>query len=153
VVACQPVLLPSLATPSPPLHTHALCCAHDIGSIYSGYLAYEDVVRQLLDADYFAMFNSSNVDHTQALADATATSALVAALRTRINAGSVDEMRHVFAAFDTSGSGLVPGRAFQAACAALGVVLSQKEATWVASIAGTPDGAVHWGTFCDALDN
>ena len=31
----------------------------------SGYLAYEDIVKQLLDPDYYAMYSPAGVDNTQ----------------------------------------------------------------------------------------
>jgi hypothetical protein len=31
----------------------------------SGYLAYEDIVKQLLDSDYYAMYSPAGVDNTQ----------------------------------------------------------------------------------------
>jgi hypothetical protein len=31
----------------------------------SGYLAYEDIVKQLLDGDYYAMYSPAGVDNTQ----------------------------------------------------------------------------------------
>jgi hypothetical protein len=38
----------------------ALCCA-----VCSGYLAYEHIVKQLLDGDYYAMYSPAVVDNTQ----------------------------------------------------------------------------------------
>jgi hypothetical protein len=37
-----------------------LCCA-----VCSGYLAYEHIVKQLLDGDYYAMYSPAGVDNTQ----------------------------------------------------------------------------------------
>jgi hypothetical protein len=91
---------------------------------------------------------------TQALADAQATERLVANLRKRIN-GSMADMRVVFESFDAAGSGLLPYKAFQVACAALGVVLSPQEQAWVkaraAAGADAPAGCVKWGAFCEAF--
>lgn len=39
------------------LFCRGFCC--------SGYLAYEDIVKQLLDADYYAMYSPAGVDNTQ----------------------------------------------------------------------------------------
>uniref|UniRef100_A0A383VS12 EF-hand domain-containing protein n=1 Tax=Tetradesmus obliquus TaxID=3088 RepID=A0A383VS12_TETOB len=118
----------------------------------SGYLAYEDIVKQLLDGDYYAMYSPAGVDNTQALVDAQATEKLVANLRKRIK-GSVADMRSVFASFDTAATGVLPHKTFEAGCAALGVVLSAKEHAWVQQAAMTADGSgmVHWGVFCDAF--
>ncbi|KAF8071076.1 elmoA [Scenedesmus sp. PABB004] len=139
----------------------------------SGFLAYEEIVRQLLDADYYAMFSPAGVDNTQArararrgpagrghagegrrgrlrargrprpqaLVDAQATAALVANLRKRVNGGTAD-MVAVFQSFDADGSGLLPAKAFQAGCAALGVVLSPKEAAWPCCALDTTGGAM-----------
>jgi len=86
----------------------------------------------------------------QALVDAQATERLVANLRKRIN-GSVADMRAVFESFDTASSGVVPSKTFQAACAALGVVLSPMEKAWVKSAAADASGHVRWCVFCDAF--
>lgn len=87
----------------------------------------------------------------QALVDAQATERLAANLRKRIN-GSVADMRAVFESFDTAGSGALPARTFQAACAALGVVLSAMEQQWVKNTAAdSSTGAVNWKLFCDAF--
>jgi hypothetical protein len=86
--------------------------------------------------------------------DAQATQRLVANLRKRIN-GSVADMRAVFASLDAAGAGALPHKAFLAACAALGVVLSATELAWVqrtaADDAAAP-GVVQWTAFCDAFD-
>lgn len=117
----------------------------------SGYLAYEKIVRQLLDGDYYAMYSPAGVDNTQALVDAQATERLVANLRKRIN-GSVADMRAVFESFDSAGSGMLPDRQFKAACAALGVVLSAQEQAWVRRAAtDAASGAVSWRAFCDSF--
>eukprot|EP00878_Enallax_costatus_P035636 GHUV01039820.1.p1 GENE.GHUV01039820.1~~GHUV01039820.1.p1 ORF type:complete len:188 (+),score=77.77 GHUV01039820.1:629-1192(+) len=115
----------------------------------SGYLAYEDIVKQLLDADYYAMYSPAGVDNTQALVDAQGTERLVANLRKRIN-GTLDEIRAVFTSFDPEGTGVLPAKKFQAACATLGVVLSAKEQEWVRQ--AVSDGSdVKWVAFCDAF--
>lgn len=45
----------------------AAACAECVTSpaACSGYLAYEDIVKQLLDADYYAMYSPAGVDNTQ----------------------------------------------------------------------------------------
>lgn len=88
---------------------------------------------------------------TQALVDAQATERLVANLRKRIN-GSIADMRAVFESFDNAGSGVLPAKAFTAACAALGVVLSPQEQAWVKR-ACTADayGSVSWHAFVGAF--
>lgn len=86
----------------------------------------------------------------QALVDAQATERLVANLRKRIN-GSIDDMRAVFESFDKLGSGVLPAKAFQAACAALGVVLSLQEQALVKRAATDAYGAVSWHSFVDAF--
>lgn len=88
--------------------------------------------------------------YKQALVDAQATERLVANLRERIN-GSVADMQAVFESFDTASSGVVPAKTFQAACAALGVVLSPMEKAWVKSAAADASGDVRWCVFCDAF--
>lgn len=40
-----------------------LCCAGYC--VRSGYLAYESIVKQLLDGDYYAMYSPAGVDNTQ----------------------------------------------------------------------------------------
>lgn len=40
----------------------AACC---VFVLYSGYLEYEKIVRQLLDGDYYAMYSPAGVDNTQ----------------------------------------------------------------------------------------
>lgn len=82
--------------------------------------------------------------------DAQATERLVANLRKRIN-GSVADMRTVFESFDKASSGVLPPRAFQAACAALGVVLSPQEQAWVKHAATDASSGVSWHAFCDAF--
>jgi Ca2+-binding EF-hand superfamily protein len=87
----------------------------------------------------------------QALVDAQATERLVANLRKRIN-GSIADMHAVFKSFDSAGNGVLPAKAFTAACAALGVVLSPQEQAWVKR-ACTADahGSVSWHAFCGAF--
>jgi hypothetical protein len=41
----------------------AVCVATAVAC--SGYLAYEDIVKQLLDGDYYAMYSPAGVDNTQ----------------------------------------------------------------------------------------
>ena len=84
--------------------------------------------------------------------DAQSTSKLVANLRKCIN-GSVPEMEAVFASFDPAGSGLLPAKTFQAGCAALGVVLSPSEWTWVQRAATDASGMISWRQFCAALSS
>lgn len=86
----------------------------------------------------------------QALVDAQATERLVANLRKRVN-GSIADMRAVFESFDSAGSGMLPDRAFKAACAALGVVLSAQEQAWVKRAATDAAGSVSWEAFCDSF--
>jgi len=106
----------------------------------SGYLAYEDIVKQLLDPDYYAMYSPAGVDNTQALVDARATDKLVTNLRQRIN-GSLSDMIKVFKSFDDSDIGTLPPKEFQAALASLGVVLSSKEQELVTRVADARDGS------------
>lgn len=82
--------------------------------------------------------------------DAQATERLVLNLRKRIN-GTVADMRAVLESFDTANSGVLPAKSFQAACAALGVVLSPMEQAWVKRAATDMSGCVNWGVFCDAF--
>lgn len=86
----------------------------------------------------------------QALVDSQATERLVANLRKRIN-GTIDEIRAVFTSFDPEGTGLLPPKMFQAACATLGVVLSAKEQAWVQQAVVDGSGNVRWHVFCDAF--
>eukprot|EP00775_Hariotina_reticulata_P006099 gene6099-6337_t len=116
----------------------------------SGYLEYEAIVKQLLDGDYYAMYSPAGVDNTQALVDAQAAEKLVSNLRSRIH-GTVDEMRLVFASFDSTCAGALPEKLFQAGCAALGVVLSPKEQDWVQRTATSSNNMVDWRIFCDAF--
>jgi hypothetical protein len=86
----------------------------------------------------------------QALVDAQATEKLVSNLRLRIH-GTVDEMRLVFASFDSVGAGVLPEKLFQAGCAALGAVLSPKEQEWVQRTATSSNSMIDWRIFCDAF--
>jgi hypothetical protein len=86
----------------------------------------------------------------QQLVDAQATERLVCNLHKRIN-GTVADMRAVFESFDKAGSGVLPAKAFQAACAAVGVVLSPHEQAWVKRAAADAAGAVKWTVFVDAF--
>lgn len=43
-----------------------LCCVLCRAGLCSGYLAYEKIVKQLLDGDYYAMYSPAGVDNTQA---------------------------------------------------------------------------------------
>jgi len=70
-----------------------------------GYVAYEPIVQQIMDPDYFCMYSPGGVDNTQALVDAQATARLVANLRKRVR-GTVAEMRAVFESFDQVGGGV-----------------------------------------------
>jgi Ca2+-binding EF-hand superfamily protein len=88
--------------------------------------------------------------YMQALVDAQATERLVANLRKRIN-GSIADMRAVFESFDNAGSGVLPAKAFTAACAALGVVLSPQEQAWVKRACTDATGSVSWHAFCGAF--
>lgn len=74
----------------------------------------------------------------------------MANLRKRIN-GSDSDMRAVFESFDTASSGVLPAKAFSAACAALGVVLSPQEMSWVKRAAADASGCVRWTTFCNSF--
>lgn len=119
----------------------------------TGYVAYETIVQQIMDPDYFCMYSPSGVDNTQALADVHATYKLASNLRKRIH-GSVEDLRAVFDSFDQEKCGHLPERRFHAGCAALGVVLSCKEREWVGRVAAAADGsgAVNYGAFCDVLE-
>ena len=46
------------------VYTSLAGCAA-IAAACSGYLAYEDIVKQLLDGDYYAMYSPAGVDNTQ----------------------------------------------------------------------------------------
>lgn len=48
---------------TPALSRCVLCCAGFC--VHSGYLAYESIVKQLLDGDYYAMYSPAGVDNTQ----------------------------------------------------------------------------------------
>ena len=127
-----------------------------------GFVEYEPIVRAILDPDYFCMYAPDKVDNTQALADAQAAARLRARLRARVRGGA-GELRAALAAFDATGAGALPPRAFDAGCAALGVVLSAREREWAEGVAavarggggeggeGGGEGAMDYGAFCDAL--
>lgn len=108
-------------------------------SFYTGSLFH---IAELINADSAAL---------QALVDAQGTERLAANLRKRIN-GTLEEIRAVFTSFDREGTGLLPAKKFQAACATLGVVLSTKEQDWVRQAVSDGSGNVNWVAFCDAFD-
>lgn len=86
--------------------------------------------------------------------DAQGSERLCASLRKRIN-GTVAEMRAVFTSFDPQLTGVLPAKTFEAACAALGVVLSAKEQAWVqhAAVVANGSGDVDWQVFCSAFQD
>lgn len=117
----------------------------------SGYLAYEDIVKQLLDKDYFAMYLPEKVDNTEATVEGQNKHKLVESMRRKIKVFA-DEMREVFAAFDPENTGSINTKDFMAACASLGVVLRGAELDYVLEVTrkGNTD-SINYVEFCDVF--
>ncbi len=91
----------------------------------TGYLAYMDLVKHLMHPDTFCYYVGS-VDNSQRAADAAWVKTLLGKVGKKI-APVVDELVPVLRAFDNNGSGFLTRHDLLAGCAALGVVISEKE--------------------------
>jgi Ca2+-binding EF-hand superfamily protein len=79
----------------------ALFYVYDKGC--TGYLRYEDLMRVLLDSDYYALYTGQN-DITQAAADLTTVKGMVASIKAKFKS-SVEDLRKVLQCLDTNKTG------------------------------------------------
>lgn len=101
----------------------ALYCVNDPTG--SGYLSYMDLVKQLMHPDSFSYYVGS-VDNSQGAADAHRLRLLLNDITRKIKP-VVSELQPVLKAFDAEGKGFLTIHEVQAACASLGVVVSESE--------------------------
>mmetsp|Transcript_8149 Transcript_8149/g.20349 ORF Transcript_8149/g.20349 Transcript_8149/m.20349 type:complete len:358 (-) Transcript_8149:41-1114(-) len=114
----------------------------------TGYLAYMDLVKHLMHPDSFAYYLGF-VDNSQHAADVSRTNTLLSMVHKKV-APVAGELRTVLAAFDREGSGFMSQHELLAGCAALGVVLSEKElATLLPLLGRNGAGHVAYHTFVD----
>eukprot|EP00803_Ostreobium_quekettii_P009237 evm.model.scf_479.3 EVM.evm.TU.scf_479.3 scf_479:17845-20257(+) len=121
----------------------ALYCVYDPDG--TGCLRYEDLMSQLLDPDYFALY-VGNVDNTQARVDAMEADRRADTIVSKF-AHPPGEMRAVFESLDDAKAGRLPRKEFAAACAVLGVVLTPTEFDDVAG--GPAEGEVDYWAFLE----
>jgi len=113
----------------------------------TGYLPYEEVVKQLLDEDYFAMY-TDKVDNSLATSLRKVHSAMVSSLHRKL-AANIADILLVFESFDTAKSGEISERDFEAGCAALGVVFTGSEKEYIMSLAKKEGSSkVEYRSFC-----
>lgn len=74
----------------------------------TGFLKYEELMKVLLDFDYFALYTGSN-DITQATSDLATVKKMVAAIKAKFKS-SVAELRKVLQCLDTEQTGAVAVR-------------------------------------------
>ena len=74
----------------------------------TGFLKYEELMKVLLDFDYFALYTGSN-DITQATSDLATVKKMVAAIKAKFKS-SVAELRKVMQCLDTEQTGTLGGR-------------------------------------------
>lgn len=111
----------------------------------TGYLQYEDLMSQLLDPDYFALY-IGNVDNTQQHVDEVEATKMAEAMKSKFR-DTPEAMREVFESFDDQKTALLSRKEFSAACAILGVVLTQTELEDAAG--GRKDGNVNYNDFIE----
>jgi Ca2+-binding EF-hand superfamily protein len=91
----------------------------------TGYMAYMDLVKHLMHPDTFCYYIGS-VDNSQKAADKKWIQTLMETVGRKFTP-VVHELVVVLRAFDESGSGFLSRHDLLAGCAALGVVVSEKE--------------------------
>ena len=91
----------------------------------TGYIAYMDLVKHLMHPDTFCYY-VGRVDNSQKAADEAWVRTLLGLVGRKF-APVVSDLVPVLRAFDTAGSGFLAQVDLRAGCAALGVVVSEKE--------------------------
>lgn len=113
----------------------------------TGFLAYEELVKQLLDPDYYALY-VGNVDNTQAKVDKKEADAMMTSFISKFSP-NMEGLSTVFRSFDLAQNGYVTRKDFLVACASIGVLLNAKEMTYLASVTETnSQGEIHYPAFC-----
>ncbi|GMH32521.1 hypothetical protein BSKO_00355 [Bryopsis sp. KO-2023] len=110
----------------------------------TAYLRYEQLMSQLLDPDYYSLY-IGNVDNTQQHVDAIQTEAMVENMKAKFKK-TPEEMHPVFLTVDETENGSLCEKDFCAACAVLGVVLTEKELDYVRQMV-TGDGGISYDAF------
>ena len=118
----------------------------------SGYLQYEEVVRQLLDDDYFAMY-TDKVDNSLATSMRKVHGKMVSDLTRKLSSNIADILL-VFESFDTKKTNTISERDFLAGCAALGVVFTGSEKDYIMGLA-MKEGSktVEYRSFCSLFSS
>jgi len=118
----------------------------------SGYLPYEEVVRQLLDDDYFAMY-TDKVDNSLATSMRKVHTKMVGDLTRKLSANIADILL-VFESFDTHKTDTIVERDFLAGCAALGVVFTGSEKDYIMGLAMKEGSkSVEYRAFCSLFSS
>lgn len=91
----------------------------------TGYMAYMDLVKHLMHPDTFCYY-VGKVDNSQKAADEAWVKTLLSLVGRKF-APVVSELIPVLKAFDNAGTGFLGRHDLLAGCAALGVVVSEKE--------------------------
>jgi len=123
----------------------ALFCVYDPEG--TGYLAYMDLVKHMMQPDTFNYYVGS-VDNSQGAQDRKRVSTLLASVNKKF-VPVVSELQPVLAAFDEDGSGLLSKSDLLAGCATLGVVVSDTEFESLKTLLRTsPDGRIDYAHMC-----
>eukprot|EP01026_Neomeris_dumetosa_P065940 TRINITY_DN6350_c0_g2_i4.p1 TRINITY_DN6350_c0_g2~~TRINITY_DN6350_c0_g2_i4.p1 ORF type:complete len:234 (+),score=43.24 TRINITY_DN6350_c0_g2_i4:10-711(+) len=94
-----------------------------------GCMGYEELMQILLDPDYFALY-VGNVDNTLDHQKATNHEAMIRTIRGKFKS-NIGEMMKVFNSLDETGNGGLTEKDFLAGCAALGIVMNDKESNYI----------------------
>lgn len=113
----------------------------------TGYLAYMDLVKHLMNPDTFNYY-LGYVDYSQNAAEAQLTRQVLMAAGKKLHPVAT-ELEHVLQAFDKDGCGYLSKHDVLTACAALGVVLSDKEMEHLTRVLKTDDnGRIDYKHLC-----
>eukprot|EP01023_Acetabularia_acetabulum_P040624 TRINITY_DN3938_c0_g2_i1.p1 TRINITY_DN3938_c0_g2~~TRINITY_DN3938_c0_g2_i1.p1 ORF type:complete len:367 (-),score=55.95 TRINITY_DN3938_c0_g2_i1:238-1338(-) len=117
-----------------------------------GNIEYEQLMGVLLDPDYFALY-VGNVDNTLERQKSNQHDAMIRTIRGKFKS-NIDEMRKVFDSLDEDQTGSLSEKDFLAGCAALGVVMNDKEYNYIiALLTRDENDYVMYEEFCSIFIN